>query len=57
MTLIEIALGIVLEKDIQAFMDFKPRVPPNIKTMPKEIFQPKFRILKDHIKAQCKADE
>lgn len=57
MTLIEIAPGIDLEKEILALMDFKPRISPNLKMMPKEIFQPKFGILKNHIKSKCKVDK
>jgi propionate CoA-transferase len=37
-TLIEIAPGIDLEKDILANMDFKPEISPNLKTMDASIF-------------------
>jgi propionate CoA-transferase len=48
-TLIEIAPGIDLEKDILAHMDFKPRISPNLKSMPEEIFSPEWGKLKQHI--------
>ncbi|MCX7781905.1 MAG: acyl CoA:acetate/3-ketoacid CoA transferase, partial [Negativicutes bacterium] len=40
MTLIEIAPGIDLEKDILALMDFKPIISPDLKTMDERIFRP-----------------
>ncbi|MCL6480020.1 MAG: acyl CoA:acetate/3-ketoacid CoA transferase [Peptococcaceae bacterium] len=52
MTLIEIAPGIDLEKDILALMDFKPRISPHLKTMPKEIFQPEWGQLRQIIEAK-----
>lgn len=42
LTLIEIAPGIDLEKDVLAQMEFKPKISPNLKEMPKEIFEPKW---------------
>ena len=39
-TLIEIAPGINLEKDILGQMEFTPRISPNLKQMPPDIFQP-----------------
>ncbi|GAB6155509.1 hypothetical protein JCM17380_42600 [Desulfosporosinus burensis] len=51
MTLIEIAPGIDMEKDILALMDFKPRISPALKTMPSEIFQPVWGKLKQIIEA------
>lgn len=54
MTLIEIAPGIDLEKDILAQMDFKPRISPALKTMPSEIFQPVWGKLKQTIQANSK---
>jgi propionate CoA-transferase len=55
-TLIEIAPGIDLEKDILAQMDFKPRISNDLKLMPSEIFQPKFGILKDIIQEKMKGE-
>lgn len=52
LTLIEIAPGIDLEKDILAHMDFKPRISPNLKSMPVEIFQPKWGGLKEIIESK-----
>jgi len=40
MTLIEIAPGIDLEKDILAIMDFKPRISPFLKEMDRDMFKP-----------------
>jgi propionate CoA-transferase len=54
-TLIEIAPGIDLEKDLLAHMDFKPRVSPNLKLMPEEIFYPDWGKLKQHVEAKKKA--
>jgi len=48
-TLVEIAPGIDLEKDILAQMDFKPCISPDLKTMPEEIFYPNWGMLKQHI--------
>ncbi len=39
MTLIEIAPGIDLEKDVLANMDFQPVISPDLKTMDAGIFQ------------------
>ncbi|NLY91880.1 MAG: acyl CoA:acetate/3-ketoacid CoA transferase, partial [Firmicutes bacterium] len=49
MTLIEIAPGIDLEKDVLALMDFRPRISPDLKPMPKEIFEPEWGLLKQII--------
>ncbi|UWG98089.1 acyl CoA:acetate/3-ketoacid CoA transferase [Dehalobacter sp. DCM] len=54
LTLTEIAPGIDLQKDILDLMEFQPKVSPNLKTMPAEIFQPKFGILKEAIEANKK---
>ena len=48
-TLTEIAPGIDLEKDILAQMEFTPRISPNLKPMPAEIFQAEVgRPAQDH---------
>lgn len=44
-TLIEIAPGMDLEKDILANMGFKPIISPNLKTMPEGIFRPVWGLL------------
>jgi len=41
-TLIEIAPGLDVEKDVIAQMEFRPKISPNLKEMPAEIFQPKW---------------
>ncbi len=41
-TLIEVAPGINLEGDILAQMEFAPRISPSLKSMPAEIFRPKW---------------
>jgi propionate CoA-transferase len=58
-TLVEIAPGINLEKDILAHMDFKPRIAPDLKLMPEEIFYPEWGKLKQHIetKSQRSAEQ
>ena len=53
-TLVEIAPGIDLEKDILAHMDFKPSISPGLKLMPEEIFYPEWGKLKQHIEAKSK---
>jgi propionate CoA-transferase len=53
-TLIEIAPGIDLEKDILAHMDFKPAIAPDLKLMPEEIFYPEWGKLKQHVEAKRK---
>ncbi|MGI6679150.1 MAG: acyl CoA:acetate/3-ketoacid CoA transferase [Dehalobacterium sp.] len=52
MTMIEIAPGIDIEKDILPYMGFKPRVSPNLKTMPSEIFQPVWGGLRSYIESK-----
>ncbi len=49
LTLIEIAPGIDLEKDVLAKMGFKPRISPHLKTMPGGIFKPEWGELKKFI--------
>lgn len=48
-TLIEIAPGVDIEKDIFAAMEFRPRVSENLKEMPAEIFQETWGNLKNII--------
>lgn len=47
LTLIEIAPGIDLEKDVLGQMEFKPRISADLKEMPKELFQPAWGNLKN----------
>lgn len=54
MTLIEIAPGVDLEKDVLALMDFKPRVSPNLKLMPGSIFQEEWGDLRGCIEEKSK---
>jgi propionate CoA-transferase len=42
LALIEVVPGVDIEKDILAHMDFKPLMSPKPKSMPAEIFQPKW---------------
>jgi propionate CoA-transferase len=39
MTLVEIAPGMNLERDILAQMEFTPRISPHLKTMPSSLFR------------------
>jgi propionate CoA-transferase len=55
MTLIEIAPGIDLERDVLALMDFKPRLSPQIKTMPAEIFAVTWNGLKPILEAKVQS--
>jgi propionate CoA-transferase len=45
-TLIELAPGIDLERDILAQMEFRPRISPDLKPMPQDIFYPEWGRLK-----------
>jgi propionate CoA-transferase len=49
-TLIEIAPGIDLDKDVLQHMDFRPNISPSIKTMDSKLFQPTWGELKNIIK-------
>jgi propionate CoA-transferase len=50
--LIEVAPGIDADKDVIALMDFKPEKSPKLKSMPAEIFQPKWGGLKKILEAK-----
>jgi propionate CoA-transferase len=52
LTLIEIAPGVDLEKDILAAMEFRPRISPALKEMPAEIFQEQWGNLKKLVEAK-----
>ena len=56
LTLIEIAPGIDLQKDVLAVMDFAPTISPNLKPMPSEIFNPTWGKLKQHIESVTEED-
>ncbi len=47
LTLIEVAPGMDVEKDVIAQMEFRPIISPNLKEMPREIFQPTWGKLKE----------
>ena len=49
LTLTEIAPGVDLQKDILALMDFKPRISPDLKLMPIELFFETWGGLRQHI--------
>jgi propionate CoA-transferase len=51
-TLVEIAPGIDLKKDILAHMDFKPAIAPDLTSMPEEIFYPTWGKLKTCLEAK-----
>jgi propionate CoA-transferase len=57
LTLIEIAPGIQIEKDILSLMDFKPKISSALKLMDKGIFQPNWGQLKNIIEEKCKLSE
>ena len=50
MTLIEIAPGIDLEKDVLAAMDFRPEISPDLKVMDPAIFQEHWGGLGEYMK-------
>jgi propionate CoA-transferase len=53
-TLTEIAPGVDLDKDILAQMEFAPAISPELKSMPAEIFQPRWGNLKNILAAKVK---
>jgi propionate CoA-transferase len=55
LTLIEVAPGIDIDRDILAHMDFVPRRAAKIKPMPAEIFKPKWGGLRALLAAKTKA--
>jgi propionate CoA-transferase len=52
-TLTEIAPGIRLDEDILAQMNFTPRISPKLKSMPADIFQPKWGGLRKILEAKA----
>ena len=50
-TMVEIAPGMDVEKDVIAHMGFRPEISPDLKEMPREIFQPEWGKLKDILAA------
>jgi propionate CoA-transferase len=51
LTLIEIAPGIDLQKQVLGVMDFAPKISPNLKPMPSDIFKLKWGKLREHIES------
>jgi len=54
LTLIEVAPGIDVQKDILAHMDFVPKMAAKIKQMPSCIFQPKWGVLRAWLDAKAR---
>ncbi len=54
MTLIELAPGIDLEKDVLGQMEFAPKISPDLKSMPPDIFEEKWGKLREIIEAKGK---
>jgi propionate CoA-transferase len=52
LTLIEIATGVDLERDILAHMGFKPRISPELAVMPAAIFKPEWGGLRRFIQSR-----
>lgn len=52
LTLIEIAPGVDLERDVLANMGFKPRISPELTTMPSAIFKPEWGELRQIIQSR-----
>lgn len=51
-TMVEIAPGMDVEKDVIAHMGFRPEISPDLKEMPREIFEPEWGKLKDILAAK-----
>jgi propionate CoA-transferase len=51
LTLIEVAPGIDVQKNVLAVMDFAPKISPNLKPMPGDIFKPTWGKLRQHIES------
>jgi len=47
LTLIEIAPGIDVERDVISAMEFRPRISPALKEMPRELFAPHWGKLRE----------
>jgi propionate CoA-transferase len=54
LTLIEVAPGIDVQKDVLAHMDFVPQMAAKIELMPAEIFKPKWGGLKTLVESRIK---
>lgn len=52
LTIIEVAPGLDVEKDVIAQMEFRPIISPNLKEMPKEIFEPTWGKLKEIMESE-----
>ena len=52
LTLIEIAPGIDVKRDVLAHMDFVPRISDTLKPMPADIFRPKWGGLRALLEAK-----
>jgi len=55
MTLIEVAPGIDVERDVLGQMGFRPEISPQLTTMPPEIFAAQWGLLKRHMERQTGA--
>jgi propionate CoA-transferase len=53
-TLIEIAPGVDLEKDVLAAMEFRPRISKDLKEMPSDLFQPVWGKLRQIMESKAK---
>jgi propionate CoA-transferase len=53
LTLVEIAPGVDLERDILGMMDFKPIISPDLQLMDSTLFQPKWGKLEELLQRNC----